>query len=476
MVRPLVLLAYVATSGVAAAQTSRGALTPGSLAITNVTVIPMTRDTALTNQTVIVENGRIAAIVPSRGARIPTGARRIDGTGKYLVPGLADMHTHLYSDEYIPHSLAPRELAIMLANGVTTARLMIGTPEQLTLRKAVMDGSVLGPQLWLASPQLTGRQSTNAYVVTTPEQARAAVDSSADAGYDLIKITNFITLPVYDAIIAEARTRRIPVDGHVNLEVGVAHALESQQGIQHLDGYFEAALADSAPMRVSVTQYEVYRLRNWKSLDYIDDRKVHDIAVATARSGVYSTPTLTLFNSAFAINETDEQIQARPDWQVIPEEMRSLYLQNRTRYWNPANDSVRTPARRERYLQVRSQLVKGISDAGGKLMIGSDSPDFFMAYGWTVHREMASFVAAGLTPWQALEAATRNPAEFLGAGADWGTVQVGRRADLLLLTADPRSDIGNTTKIDAVAIGGRWITKQQLDAMLAAAVSALSTN
>lgn len=474
MISRLIVLAYVATSGAAAAQTSRGALTPGSFAITNVTVIPMTRDTMLANHTVVVQDGRITAITPSRSARIPDGARRIDGSGKFLIPGLADMHTHLYSDEYIPDSLAPRELAVMLANGVTTARLMIGTPEQVPLRKAVMDGSVLGPQLWLASPQLTGRQSPNAYVVTTPDQAKAAVDSSADAGYDLIKITNFITLPVYDAIIAEARARRIPVDGHVNLDVGVAHALASQQGIQHLDGYFESALADSAPMRISVTQYEVYRLRNWKSLDYIDDRKVHDIAVATARSGVYSTPTLTLFNSAFAINETDEQIQARPDWQVIPEEMRSLYLQNRTRYWNPSNDSVRTPARRERYLQVRNQLVKGISDAGGKLMIGSDSPDFFMAYGWTVHREMASFVAAGLTPWKALEAATANPARFLNASADWGTIEVGRRADLVLLAANPLHDIVNTTRIDAVSIGGRWLDRRELDAMLADAVRQLS--
>src|SRR5262249_42738620 len=144
-----------------------------------------------------------------------------------------DVHAHLYADEYIADSLAPYELGVLLATGMTTVRLMIGTPEQLVLREQVRKGEVLGPQLWLASPQLTGSRSTNAYVVTTAEEARAAVARSAEQGYDFIKLTENIPPPVYDAIMDEAKRRNIRVDGHVDIRVGLAHALEAKQNIQH---------------------------------------------------------------------------------------------------------------------------------------------------------------------------------------------------------------------------------------------------
>jgi hypothetical protein len=469
--KPLLALALLTAFAIqqATAQPSRGALTPGTFAITNITVVPMTADTVLRDFTVIVRDGRIAAVGPARGPGIPAGAVRIVGRGKYLIPGLADAHTHLYSDDEVADSLAPYELGVMLANGVTTARLMIGTPEHLKLRDDVAAGRVLGPQLWIASPQLTGRQATNARVVTTPEEARAAVREAAAAGYDFIKITELIPSPVYEVVVGEAKLRAIPIDGHVDPSVGVMRALEARQNIQHLDGYFEAALADSAPMKASLTQGGVFRLGNWRSIDYVDDAKLARLAGATARAGVWSTPTLTVFNTAFAIGFTDEELHARPDWKLMPANFRRLYLRARQRYWSPANDSVRTAERRRRYVDVRNRLTKAIVDSGGKILAGSDSPDWFMVYGWTMHRELESLVAAGLTPYQALAAATRNPAEYFGGSREWGAIEVGKRADLVLLDANPLDDIGNTTRINAVAIGGKWLPRAELDRMIRAA-------
>jgi imidazolonepropionase-like amidohydrolase len=412
--RLLPVLVAVLCAASLSAQVDRGHLTSGALAITNVTVIPMTTDTVLHGATVVVRDGRIVAVGPARDVPVPTGARRIDGKGRYLIPGLADMHVHLYADGAVPDSVAPYELGVMVANGVTAVRIMSGTPEHFGLRADVAAGRVRGPQLWIASPQFAGKPYENTRVVTTPEEARVAVRQMADSGYDFIKLTLHISRPVYDAVVDEARRAGIRVIGHVDPQVGVARAIAAGQQIEHLDNYFEVVLADSAPMKESVSGGLVYRLQNWPSLDFVDDRKLAAVAGATARAGIWSVPTLVVFNEAFAIGHSDEEIRRRPDWALMPAEQRELYLKTRTRYWSAANAEVRTDARRRRYVQVRNALVKAIHDSGGRIMTGSDTPEWFHAYGFGLHRELQALVQAGLTPWQALEAATRNPAEFLG--------------------------------------------------------------
>jgi imidazolonepropionase-like amidohydrolase len=457
----------------ALAQTpARGALARGTLAISNVTVIPMTADTALPDRTVIVRDGRIESIAPPGTARVPPGARRIDGRGKFLIPGLVDTHAHLFSDGAVPDSVAGYELGVMVANGVTATRLMMGTPEQLALRREVASGRLVGPMLWLASPEFAGRKYGDEFhgkVVATPAEARAAVQEMASAGYDFIKITLFVGPEPYAALIEEAKRRGIGVVGHVDPSVGVPRALGAGQHIEHLDNYLENVLADSAPMKGSVSDRGVYSPKAWESLDYVDDAKVARIAGLTARSGTFTTPTLTIFKNAFALGMPDSVVRAWRDWRLYPPELRAMWRAVIDRYWtNPA-----AAGRRHRWVATRNRLVKAIVDSGGRVMTGSDTPEFLHGYGWTLHRELASLVSAGLTPYQALTAATSTPARFLERAPDWGTIAPGNRADLVLLSGNPLLDITNTTRIDAVALGGRWLDSATLERMVTLALARL---
>ena len=460
---------FLIASSVGHAQPSRAAFTRGTLIFKDVSVIPMTSETVLRGRTVLVRDGRIVAIGEGIGKEIPSDARQIDGRGKYLIPGLADMHVHLFCDEGAPKSGAVDELGVMIANGVTTIRLMIGTPHHLLLRREIEHGGVLGPQLWVASPQFTGKKSGNARIVTTPEEAYSAVKEVADAGYDFVKLTLHISPEVFQAIVSEAARNGIRIVGHVDPRVGVARALAAGQHIEHLDNYMESVLADDAPIKTSVSDLGVFNLKNWESLDYVDETKVKQIAIATARARVWTCPTLTLFKKAFAQGQTDAEMQARPEWNLQPDKHRNLYLTAHQRYWkNPP-----TQARRRHYVEVRNRLVKTISDAGGRILAGSDAPEWFLGYGFTLHRELESLVEAGLTPYQALAAATRNPAEFLHALSEWGTIEPNKRADLVLLSANPLEDIRNTIQIEGVAMGGRWLTRSDLQQLIRAAMRKL---
>jgi imidazolonepropionase-like amidohydrolase len=439
---------------------------PGrAVAFTHVAVVPMDRERVIEDQTVLVRDGRIVVMGDAASVEVPDDALRVDGRGRWLMPGLADMHTHLFSDGSWPDSLAADELAVMVANGVTTARLMIGTPEHLALRERVAAGEVLGPTLHLASPQLSGKAHGDPFhgrVVTTPDEARAAVLELADAGYDFVKLTYFISRPVYDAAVAAAAEAGIPVVGHVDREVGLARALEAGQQIEHLDGYVEALLPDDAPGTRWISGLFLFQPASWESLDAIRWERVEEVARATALAGVWNTPTLTFFELAFGTGRPEEEIRSSSDFAFVPDALRSDWFEG-----GKGLEKMRaSPERRRRYVEARDRITKAIHDAGGKLLAGSDTPEWFLLYGWTLHRELRNLVDAGLSPYAALETATRNPAEWLGELNEAGTVAVGKRADLLLLEADPLEDVANAERRAGVMLRGRWLPEEELRGML----------
>jgi hypothetical protein len=432
-----------------------------TVAFTNVTVVPMDRKRVLTNQTVVVRNGRIAEIGDSARVVLDQSARKVDGTGKFLIPGLSDMHTHLMSDQKLPDELAGDELMLMVANGVTTIRLMIGTPEHLQYRQKINAGEMVGPDLYVASPEFAGRKygnPFNGFAVTTPEEARQAVRDSKTAGYDYIKLTIFLKPEVYDAAIDEARKQQITVVGHVG-QVGIHHAIEAGQHVEHLDMYMEALLKDDSPSKLSVSDTGIYRMERWATLDHVDDAKIPALAKLTSEAKIYSTPTLAFFRYAFAEHSDMDAVQRRPEFRFIPPKIAATMKESQDFFWKaPPSDS-----RRKRYQEVRNALVKAIHDAGGKIMAGSDTPEAFMLYGFGLHRELEALRDTGLTNYQVLASATRVPAEFVGKLKEFGTIEVGKRADLVLLNSNPLQDVKATQDRAGVMVRGRWLSSEELE-------------
>jgi len=432
-------------------------------AFVGVNVIPMDRERILQNQTVVVRDGVIAEIDDAPRVKVPKDAVRVDGAGKYLMPGLVDMHTHMLSDDEFPDSLAEDELRVMVANGVTTIRFMIGTPEQLVLRARAAKNEIIAPTIFSASPHLTGREQGNDFVVNTPDEARDAVRKSKAAGYDFIKVTTFIKPEVYEAAVDEAAKIGIRVVGHADSRfVGVERAWKAKQQIEHLDGYMELLLKDDAPIKGSVSDLYIYTLDNWKSMDYIDESKIADVARKTVTSNPYVDPTQHFMKNTFGRARSEASIRAQPDFRFYPARIQDRYIdfQNRNRLNQIPIET------RARWVGYRDKLIKAIYDAGGKIMAGSDTPEFLWLYGFSEHRELQALKDAGLPNYAVLAAGTRNAHEYLGTISRSGTVETGKVADLILLNANPLENIAATDNRAGVMLRGKWFTQAEMNMWL----------
>lgn len=444
---------------------SLSAVVAQTTAFIGVNVIPMDRERVLSNQTVIIEKGVIKTIGDTAKVKVPKNAVRIDGNGKYLVPGLVDMHTHLLSDgdEY-PDSIAPDELRVMVANGVTTVRFMIGTPELLSLRTKSASGEISAPTIFVASPHLTGREQGNNFVVNTADEAREAVCRSKAAGYDFIKITTFIKAEAYEAAVDEAKKIGIRVVGHADSRfVGVERAWKAGQQIEHLDGYMELLLKPDAPMKGSVSDLYIYQPDNWKSFDHMDESKIPEIARKTVASNPFVDPTHHFMKNSFGRLRTEDEIRAQPDFKFYPAKVQQQWFD-----FYKKNRMINTVSleKRARWIALREKLIKAIHDAGGKIMTGSDTPEFMWLYGFGMHHELVALREAGLSNYAVLAAGTRNSHEFLGSLGIAGTIERGKRADLMLLNADPLKDINATKNRAGVMLKGKWYTQDELNKWL----------
>ena len=430
-------------------------------AFESVSVIPMDIDRVLANQTVVVRGDRIVAIGPAGALSVSAKARHIDGRGMFLMPGLADMHVHLMDGAEMAD-----EFPMFLAQGVTTIRQMSGAPQVLSIRSKVREGAVLGPTIFTVGVLIDGSPPVfkgGSAVVTTPEQARLEVDRQKRAGYDEVKVYDNLLLPQYDAVVAEAARIGIPVVGHVPKDVPVEHALQARQSsIEHLTGYLTYVQRADSPFvfRRDPTDVQTGTARTvgHASSDalempkWADPARITEIAKLTAQAGIWSVPTLVQLENAKHKEEYAEAWK-RPGMQYATQSMRS--------WWNSDVDTS-DPAARARLLGFRSSMVRALHQAGARLLVGTDTPHPFVLPGLSVHDELRNFIAAGLTPYEALWSATRGPAEFLAMPEEFGVVASGARADLILLEENPLADIENASHIAGVMVRGRWLTPDQL--------------
>ena len=427
---------------------------PPPLAIENVTVIPMDSERVLRDQTVVIDGRRIVAIGPSAQTPAPAGATRVDGRGKFLMPGLAEMHGHFPSPQGLKQfgeGFGDRLLFLSVSCGVTTVRGMIGGPLDLQVREEVARGQRLGPQIFTAGPSINGNS------VPDVRAAWRTVTEQRAAGYDLLKIHPGVPRAAFDEVARTARAEGIPFAGHVPADVGLVRALVSgMRTVEHLDGYIEVLQRDGVAVPANVGFF------GSSIVDTVDEAKIAPLAAATRAAGAWNTPTQVLLDNLFGGASVDE-IAARPEMKYMPAAMRQQWLAGAQQYRGPDFE----PARARRFLELRRRLIRALRDAGAGLLLGADAPQVFNVPGFATLRELESLVTAGLTPYQALAAGTRNPAIALGVPDSFGVVEVGRRADLLLLNADPLADVRNVWKRAGVVVAGRWLSAAELDARLA---------
>jgi cytosine/adenosine deaminase-related metal-dependent hydrolase len=387
---------------------------------------------------VLVQGDRIVAVGPAASVAVPAGARRVDGRGKWLVPGLAEMHGH------VPPPTAPAQatedvLFLYLANGITTVRGMLGAPGQLELRRRTAMGELLGPTLYLAGPSFNGNS------VNSPEDAVRMVREQRAQGWDLLKVHPGLTRPEYDAMAHTAAQEGIRFGGHVPEDVGLMHALRmGQETFEHVDGYVEYAGGMTGPM-------DLARL---------------DSAVRMTRdAGAWVVPTMALWEVLFLTLPLDSLL-AYPELRYASA--------NSVRAWvNAYNQRLGSPefasaANNQRVIDARQQVLAALHRGGVGILMGTDAPQQFSVPGFSLHREFPRMRAAGMTPYDILASGTRNVGEYFRRNDAFGTVAVGRRADLLLLDADPLADVANLQRIAGVMVRGRWVSAEEIRTRLEA--------
>lgn len=439
------------------------------LVLANVNVIDATGAPVKVKMTVVIENGRITEIGEASRIRPPQGARVVDARDKFLVPGLWDMHVHCYDETFLP---------LFIANGVTGVRQMYGRPFLLEWRQEAEKGELLAPRQLIGSPLVDGPDSFygTPIKVGTVTEARQAVREIKNDGYDFVKV--YVRLPrdAYFAIADESKKQGLVFAGHVPWSVSAIEASDAgQKSIEHIPDDILLACS-SAENELRRERAEVMAGINWKTgfssstleakrrldeklVDTFNEEKAAALFSRFAKNGTWYCPTLTEVRSVAFNFRNDPRLKYMPK-----------YIRDR---WQPENNPFRANRTPEDYVMLkrkykkRMEAIQIIRSAGVNFLAGTDMIVAFCFPGFSLHDELALLVEAGFTPMEALQAATLNPAIFMGMDQSLGTVERGKIADLILLDANPLEDIGNTKRIAAVILGGELFEKLQLEAMLA---------
>jgi imidazolonepropionase-like amidohydrolase len=378
------------------------------------------------NQTVVVEGGVIRQVGPATSITIPANARRIDGRGRFLIPGLVDMHVHT--------NFSNGDFLLDLANGVTSVREMNGSDWLAAQREQIRGNALLLPNLYIAGRILASRpMSWYAQVVTTPEEARAAVRQHHAAGRDFIKVHNVVARDVYDAICAEARVVGLDVVGHIPHDISVREAIAcGQRTFEHFKSY-------------------------------INDRNLtltkEDYVAATRGAEVWNTPTF-YNHRTHARGDDARRLLALPEM---------TYVAARTRAkWLALADVPEKPIQYEVF-RLSKVIYAALRPIGARFLAGTDSGGGYPYHvpGFSLHEELRIMTELGASPEEALRSATREPAIAMRRERELGTIAPGIRADLVLLRANPLESVANLAAIEAVTVRGTYLSRQTLDTMLA---------
>lgn len=443
-----------------------------ALALTHVTVIDTAGGPLKPDMTVVIQGNRIVEVAKTNEVRVPKNAKTVNATGKFLIPGLWDMHVHWYEQNY---------LQLFIANGVTGTRQMYGVPMFQQWRKQIEVGELLGPHILIPSPIVDGPKPVwpGSIVVANASEGRQAVIRVKQAGADFVKVYSRLPRDAYFAIADESKKQGVPFEGHVPDSVTLEEASDAgQKTVEHLTGVLAACStheeellksAQEATAAINSGQSSTprfsgpeFRARETLALETYSPQKADAVFGQLRKNHTWQCPTLTVLRS-MAYSE-DPSYSSDPRLKYIPRDIVSS--------WNPKADQFLKNKTDEDWAISRKlfskdlELVGAMERAGVDILAGTDTLNPYCLPGFSLHDELGLLVQAGLTPQQALQAATLNPARFMGRENDLGTVSAGKIADLVLLDASPIEDIGNTRKISAVVFGGKFFPRASLDEML----------
>ena len=437
------------------------------LVLTHVTVIDVTRGRAKSEMTVMLEGEHINALGRGSNIKVPQSAQVIDATGKYLIPGLWDMHVHEWNKEVF--------FPLFIANGLTGVRDMFSPlPPIKQWRAEMAAGTTVGPRIFAAGIFVDGPYpfcKPCTIAVNNADEGRNAVLKVKEMGADFVKVYSMVPRDAYFAIADEAKRQNMVFAGHVPEFVSAAEASDAgQKSFEHLMGILVACSAketelrkkNEAQLRTEGIRQDTAMLEQAAALDSFDEQKASALFARFVKNGTWMCPTLSVLRALAFSGDAD--FRSDPRVKYIPDFLKQ-------QFWEDAygwkEHTAEYNAQAKRVFQKQLQVVGMMRRAGVRFIAGTDTPNPYVFPGFSLHEELALLVQAGFTPMQALQSATRDAAEYLGQLDSTGTIEKGKTADLLLLDADPLAEIGNTRKINAVVLGGKLIPKRELDKMLA---------
>ena len=426
------------------------------IALTHVTVIDVTGGPARRDTTVLITGDRITAIGDRASIPLPADAKVIDATGKFLIPGLWDMHVHWYSRD---------TFTLFIANGVTGVRQMFGNSDLLRWREQIAKGSLIGPRMIVASPLIDGSNPIwpNSIAVSNEEEGRKAVRRVKQWGADFVKVYALLPRDAYFGIADEAKQQGIPFVGHAPFSVSPGEASDAgQKSIEHLTGILIECSDKEKELRNKLVKADSPKERSRiqaTALETYNEKKAADLFARFVKNQTWQCPTLTVLrSSAYLGNENFRDGRLK----YIPRRLQERWRQ-RVIHRNEGENT------NKRVFDKQFAIVGAMRKAGVPILAGTDTGNPFCFPGFSLHEELALLVLAGLTPVEALQSATLSPAKFLGLDQTLGTIEEGKIADLVLLDANPLEDIRNTQRINAVISTGRFFDRKALDKMLSEA-------